>query len=550
MKPRVFLIKYLYLILLIFLAFRVFSIQASRGREYSQAAAVQRWRNTKVYTERGDILDRNGIRFTSRSKQSLAVVLPADLLGEPSALGWASDLLGKPVSELEREVAKSYLPYAVRISDEQADAIMDAGISGICIVEVPVRNSNDMPAPHIIGYVDEKGENGLSGIEKAYQHTLKNGGGVFAGILADAGNTAMEQFGYRILDTTRVSRLNIKTTLDYHMQEIVEETMDMMVDRGAVVIVDILNGDLLAMASRPAFNPANVNSALIDANQPLFNRALGEYIPGSIFKIVTAAAALEKGISPETTFDCPGYVMMGDLMMKCWNYDKGGHGTLNMAQGFAQSCNSYFIGLGQLVGKRDLIAMAERLGLGCRTGLYLQGIDEPYGLLPNTMGYTSSAEIANLAIGQGGLLISPVQAARLVSAIANGGILNQISVIDCVVNDRGEKIRNIKSQAWERVLKKETAEALHKMMKMTVEDGTGRLADINGFGGSAGKTGSAETGWVQDNRDILHAWFVGYFPVVNPRYAMCVFIEDGTSGGKSAAPVFAEISARILDLGY
>ena len=242
--------------------------------------------------------------------------------------------------------------------------------------------------------------------------------------------------------------------------------------------------------------------------------------------------------------------MMGDLMMKCWNYDKGGHGTLNMAQGFAQSCNSYFIGLGQLVGKRDLIAMAERLGLGCRTGLYLQGIDEPYGLLPNTMGYTSSAEIANLAIGQGGLLISPVQAARLVSAIANGGILNQISVIDCVVNDRGEKIRNIKSQAWERVLKKETAEALHKMMKMTVEDGTGRLADINGFGGSAGKTGSAETGWVQDNRDILHAWFVGYFPVVNPRYAMCVFIEDGTSGGKSAAPVFAEISARILDLGY
>lgn len=93
-------------------------------------------------------------------------------------------------------------------------------------------------------------------------------------------------------------------------------------------------------------------------------------------------------------------------MMKCWNYDRGGHGALDMAQGFAQSCNSYFIGLGQQVGKNDIIAMAERLGLGQRTGLYHQGIDEPYGLLPNTMGYTSPAEIANLSIGQGDLLIS------------------------------------------------------------------------------------------------------------------------------------------------
>ncbi|HPU44873.1 MAG TPA: penicillin-binding transpeptidase domain-containing protein [Thermoclostridium sp.] len=550
MKPRFSFIKYLYLVLLLLLACRMFSIQASRGREYSQAAAVQRWRNTKIYTERGDILDRNGIRFTNRSKQDIAVILPADLLKDASALSRAAELLGRQTGELEEAAARSYLPYSVRVSEEQANAIMDAGITGLSILEVPVRNSEDMLAAHIIGYVDEKGEEGLSGIEKAYQDTLKNGGGVFAGVLADAGDTAMEQFGYRIQDTTGVGRLNIRTTLDYHMQEIVEETMDLMVDRGAVVILDILNGDLLAMASRPAFNPSDVGSALKDKAQPLFNRALGEYIPGSIFKIVTAAAALEKGISPETSFDCPGYVMMGDLMMKCWNYDRGGHGTLNMAQGFAQSCNSCFISLGQMVGKRDIIAMAERLGLGKRTGLYLQGIGEPYGLLPNTMGYTSAAETANLSIGQGDLLISPVQAARLVSVIANGGILNRVSVIDCIVNDQGEKIRNIKSPAWERVLKKETAEALHRMMMMTVEDGTGRLADIKGFGGSAGKTGSAETGWVQDNRGVLHAWFVGYFPVDNPRYAMCVFIEDGASGGRSAAPVFAEISARILDLGY
>lgn len=550
MKSRISFMKYLFLFLLLFLALRVFSIQTARSDEYSEAAAVQRWRNTRIYAERGEILDRNGIKFTNRQTRFLAVIQPGELLKDASATGWASDLLGMPMNELEGIISKSFLPRAVMVPEEQADTIMNAAIAGLSIVEVPVRNSEETLAVHMIGYVDEKGEDGLSGIEKAYQNTLRKGGGVFAGVLADAGNTAMEQFGYRIWDTTGVQKLNIKTTLDYHMQEIVEETMDRMVDRGAVVIVDILNGDLLAIASRPGFNPADINASLNDPAQPLFNRALGEYTPGSIFKIVTAAAALEKGISPGMSFECPGYARMGNLIMKCWNYDQGGHGTLDMTQGFAQSCNTYFIRLGQEVGKRDIIAMAERLGLGRRTGLYLQGIDEPYGLLPNTMGYTSAAEIANLSIGQGDLLISPVQAANLVSVIANGGILNRLSMIDCIVNDRGERIRNIKSPAWERVLRKETAETLQKMMMMTVEDGTGRLANIQGFGGSAGKTGSAETGWVQDDRDVLHAWFVGYFPVVNPRYAMCVFIEDGTSGGKSAAPVFAEISAKIMDLGY
>lgn len=550
MKSRISFIRYLYFILMMLLVFRVFSIQAVRGEEYSEAAAVQRWRHVRIYTERGDVLDRNGIRFTNRRKQFLAVIQPKELLKDVSGLSRASGLLDVPVHDLESAVSKSFLPSAVRVAEERAAAIRDAAVPGLSIVEVPVRSSEETLAVHLIGYVDEKGETGLSGIEKAYQDTLKKGGGVFAGVLADAGNTAMEQFGYRIWDTTGIQKLNIKTTLDYHMQEIVEEAMDRMVERGAVVIVDILNGDILAIASRPNFNPARISTALNDPAQPLFNRALGEYTPGSIFKIVTAAAALEKGISPDTTFDCPGYAMLGNLMMKCWSYDSGGHGTLDMAQAFAQSCNTYFIALGQEVGRNDIIAMAEKLGLGKRTGLYLQGIDEPYGLLPNTMGYASAAEVANISIGQGDLLISPVQAANLVSVIANGGILNRLSLIDCIVNDRGERIRNIKSPAWERVIDKRTAETLQGMMMMTVEDGTGRLANIQGFGGSAGKTGSAETGWIRDQRDVLHAWFVGYFPVSNPRYAMCVFIEDGTSGGKSAAPVFAEISARILDLGY
>ncbi|MCX7771491.1 MAG: penicillin-binding transpeptidase domain-containing protein, partial [Clostridia bacterium] len=194
--------------------------------------------------------------------------------------------------------------------------------------------------------------------------------------------------------------------------------------------------------------------------------------------------------------------------------------------------------------------MAQRFGLGSKTGLNLQGIGEPAGELSTSIGDASAGETGNLSIGQGDLLASPVQAANMTAVIANGGILNRVQLIDSIVNDKGERIRNLKNPSWKRVISKETAASLQGMMLLTVQSGTGELADIRGYGGSAGKTGSAETGWVKDNREILHAWFSGYFPIDAPRYAMCVFIEDGKSGASSAAPVFAEISAKIMDAGY
>ncbi len=543
-------IRFLLVFLLFLLAVRVYSIQSVSGEDYTVAAALQRFRNVEIYSERGDILDRNGIKLTNRGVQPILVIQPDSLLSSAPGLRLVSDILNVSQDVLRANLSKSRLPYTAAISKGQAKAIADADLEGLGVVDVWVRNDSQTLAPHILGYVNEKGDEGLSGLEKSYQGTLSRGGGVYAGVLADASDSVMLNYGYRIWNTLGVERLNIKTTLDYHMQTIVEDTMDRMVEKGAVVIVDILNGDILAIASRPGFNPATINRYLNDEDQPLFNRALGEYTPGSIFKIVTAAAALEKGILPTLTFDCPGYVEFGGLKMKCWTYNSGGHGTLNMAQGFSESCNAYFINLGQEVGKDEILNMAEKLGIGRKTGLYRQGVDEPTGLLPNGSDYPSAAEIGNIAIGQGDLLVSPIQAANMTAVIANGGILNRLNLVDCIVNDRGERIRNINEPSWERVISKETATSLQGMMLMTVENGTGGRASIQGYGGSAGKTGSAETGWVKDDREILHAWFAGYFPIDVPRYAMCVFIEDGRSGAISAAPVFAEISARIMDMGY
>jgi len=531
-------------------AIKLYNIQATTGKQYSTEAAIQQSRNRIIYKERGDILDRNGISFTGRDTYWKAILQPVTLLNNPNSLMIVADVLGFDTVFLKEQLSKDNLPYVTNITAAQARAISDSSLTGISVIDLKRRYNESTLAPHILGYVDKNGAEGLAGIEKAYQNTLNRGGGVYVGILADAGNSFMNELGYRIWNSMGKERLNIQLTLDYHLQNIVESTMDHMVDKGAVVLLDILTGDILAIASRPDFNPSNINPYLLDEEQPLFNRALGAYTPGSIFKMITAAAALEDGFSPDTMYNCPGYVDLGGLRMKCTSYEDGGHGNINMVQAFARSCNSYFINLGIEIGRDKILEMADNFGLARNTGLENEGIEESTGTLPSYIGDASPAEIGNISIGQGEILISPVQAANIASVIANGGLLNDVSLIKAIVNNQGQKIRNISTPAWSRVISKETAAALQGMMLLTVQSGTGKWADIGGHGGSAGKTGSAETGWIKDNRNILHAWFSGYFPVDCPRYALCVFIEDGQSGSSSAAPIFAEISAQIMDAGY
>jgi penicillin-binding protein 2 len=542
--------RFVFLFLLIMIAVKLFNIQAITGQQYSTEAAMQQSRNRIIYRERGDILDRNGISFTGRDTYWKAILQPVTLLNNPNALRIITDVLGFDAAYLKEQLSKDNLPYITNITAAQARAISDSSLTGISVIDLRKRYNEHTLAAHILGYVDESGAEGLAGIEKAYQNTLKRGGGVYAGILADAGNSYMDEFGYRIWNSMGKERLNIQLTLDYHLQSIVESTMDRMVDKGAVVLLDILNGDILAISSRPDFNPSNINPSLSDEEQPLFNRALGTYIPGSIFKMITAAAALENNFSPDVMYNCPGYVDLGGLKMKCTSYDEGGHGNINMVQAFARSCNSYFINLGMEVGRDKILAMADKFGLGRKTGLENEGIEESAGILPSYIGNASPAEIGNISIGQGEILVSPIQAANIASVIANGGLLHDVSLIKAIVNSQGEKVRNVSVPKWSRAISKETAAALQGMMLLTVQSGTGKWADIGGHGGSAGKTGSAETGWVKDNRNILHAWFSGYFPVDCPRYALCVFIEDGQSGSSSAAPIFAEISAQIMDAGF
>lgn len=545
-RGRTILLLYILTLSLIALAYRLYHIQVVEYDNWSASAFRQRSKMTEIYQERGQILDRNMISFTERRNEFVAILQPAVFTRDKLSREFVANVLGVDESEFINFSIYNATPRSYVIDEDKACQLVARPVEGVSVVERMKRTDMNMPAAHLIGYTDGSGSNGLAGIEKAYQNILSSGNSTWALVTTDAKDEYLDEFGYQLRQTEGDSPLSVKLTLDYHMQKLAEEVMDNMLVSGAVVIVDILNGDVLVLASRPGFNPANISLYLNDEMQPLFNRAIAGYTPGSIFKIITTAAALEEDYDPEITWNCPGYTQVGEQIFKCWSYDIGGHGTVNLKNGFAQSCNSYYINLGIELGAEKMLKTARDFGLGRVSGLSEQNISEYEGMLPDIDELEGDGNTANLAMGQGKILVTPLQAASMAATIANGGILNTLNVVDCVVNKEGDIIRDLKKRKWERVISRETATALMEMMEATVEIGTGQRADIGGYGGAAGKTGSAESGFFEDGRRILHAWFTGYFPYVEPHYAMCVFVEDGTGGGTSAAPVFAEIAARIM----
>jgi peptidoglycan glycosyltransferase/penicillin-binding protein 2 len=270
---------------------------------------------------------------------------------------------------------------------------------------------------------------------------------------------------------------------------------------------------------------------------------------GSVYKLVDLAAIFELQPDYNMVFSCPGYIQIADTEFKCSSYEKGGHGTVDINTALAKSCNAYFINMSLDLGADPILNMCKTLGLGENTGLTKQGIPEAKGIIPVKDDLKNPGDIANMSIGQGQIMATPVQVADLVATIANGGVKNSVNIVDSIVNSGGNKVRDLKNTSSQRVLSKTTADRILALMEGVVSDGTGTKANLDAYGGAGGKTGSAETGQFIDGEKIIQAWFAGYFPAKSPKYSVVVFIEDGKSGGEAAAPIFAEIGTEIMKLG-
>jgi penicillin-binding protein 2 len=280
-----------------------------------------------------------------------------------------------------------------------------------------------------------------------------------------------------------------------------------------------------------------------DEGQPFFNRAIsGNYAPGSIFKPVVAVAALEnRRAAPNETFECRGYFELGNTKFHCWR--RGGHGRLELRKAIEQSCNSYFCQLGLRCEHERIVHMAGALGFGRATGIPLPG--ESGGLLPDNewkrRHYNGDSwragDTCNLSIGQGWLLVTPLQMAVFAATLANGGTVYRPRL----VRSPGEEPVVMNVMGWSAETLAVVRGGMHDVVES--ESGTGKRARLEGIP-MGGKTGTAEYGLRSDRRQ--YGWMIVFAPFDRPRYAACIVIEDAVSGGITAAPRIRRLMERVF----
>ncbi|MBW1721427.1 MAG: penicillin-binding protein 2 [Deltaproteobacteria bacterium] len=596
---RLKLVSLLVVFVFFALVFRLWYLQLIKGSEYRIKSENNRIRLQDIPPFRGMIFDRQGDLLVDNRPSYDMYIIPEDVQDKDKLL----DNLGE-LADLDREQALQRLSAGRKYPFRPVLIKRDLSwpelarvetnlynLPGVMIQVKPQRNYLfGKFASHVIGYLGEISETQLAsgrypdnkrgdligkyGVEMCWQKQL-NGFRGGEQVEVDAAGRKLRVISRK----PPVSGANIALTLDKDLQILAEECLNGK--KGAVVALDPGTGEILAMASRPAFDP-NLFIRGIDPKEwrrivsskdsPLQNRAIaGQYPPGSVFKIVVALAGLEEGIlDPSEEVFCNGSYTVGRRSYRCWK--RGGHGPMALHDALVQSCDVYFYKLGRRLGVDKIAEYAERLGLGHRPGFDL-GMDKP-GLIPTTRWKLKRwgipwqpGETISTSIGQSYVLVTPLQMALMIAAIFNGGVLYQPQVIKWVGKD-GRMIREFKPVLKRRLnAKPENLELIKYALVGVVNEprGTGRRAKVKGIT-VAGKTGTAQVVTLEKEKIAKaggevppefrdHAWFVAVAPAEHPRLAIAVLVENGGHGGSAAAPIAGRLieayftGKRVADAG-
>lgn len=543
--------------------FFVRSIVPNGNRTVREQAVIQRQEGIVVDTGRGDFTDRSGRSITGtwvrvpvlfpggpvkqdgRLRQ-LARILntdPAELLRRWKGLGspliW-KDSSGKPLELTDQEAA-----YIARFAPGAAEAL-------------PYRRRYERAQNGMqwLGFLYERPEDsyrtssGAAGLEKTLQPLLKGEGETFISHLVDAERHTLPDTGLHMnKPSNSYYPLQVQTTIDLALQRKIESlTEHSLMKEGAVVVLDAGNADVLAMVSRPFYDPRHVNPQGSDWS----NRAVKAVVPGSIFKIVTAAAALEAGAAKEgETFHCHGDY--GAYGLACWK--EKGHGTLSLEQGFAESCNTVFAKLAERLSSRQLVQMAEALGLGRQVGwegVNLAGMkqfrlfdgEEAGRVFDSRTQAEDTGARVQTAIGQRDVRMTPLQAANLVVTLLHNGEVRSPRLVRRIQYANGGTLLELPAHALPAATGKihpHTAHTLLHWMEKVVQEGTGKgLASAKWK--LAGKSGTAQTG--QAGRAVNNQWFIGYGPVEKPRYAVAVLVQNAPANTPNQA---TKLFGQVMD---
>ncbi len=553
-------------------------MQVVKGEEFNNLALNNRIRLVRIPPPRGVIRDRNGeVIADNRPGFDVMVNLP-EVESREKIVSALSDILNIDRSRIEerletfRERPFEPVRVATDIGIVQATGLEEETptLPGVDVQVNPIRNyPYGAGLVHLLGYVGQIGPEELEelkesgyraqddigkiGVEKAYDRYLRG--------VAGGEQLQVNARGYRDKVLSRKEPRpgdEIQLTVDMRAQSILNELMEGW--KGAAVALDPRDGSVLAMVSRPTFDPnllvrpvlgRYVGEIFSDPEAPLLNRGLaGEYPAGSPFKLVVALAALRSGLlQPEDTVECRGSFELGTGSFGCWKEE--GHGEVNLQEAIEQSCNVYFYKAGLAAGVEKIKETALDIGMGKVSGLELGG--ERGGNLPGkswkkkTIGEPwYPGDTVNLSIGQGYLLVTPFQVARLGCVIASGGNLYQPRVIEKITSPEGEVIKEFPPKVENRLdLPVELWDEIRAGMYRVVnaERGTGRKAAHPEISVS-GKTGTVQVGAPPDYE--THAWFLAFAPSDEPEIVLAVLLEYAESGPESAAPLVGEFMERYF----
>jgi penicillin-binding protein 2 len=578
-QTRLGVVQYLVVSLLALLLACFWHLQVLRHRHYRRLAEDNRIRVVPIAAPRGPLLDRHG-RPLVENRPSFNLLLSSEQSQDlDDSVARLAQALGLGEAAIRERLARRRTPYDPVLVKADASleevAVLEARrfeLPEASVQVVPVRSYPlAAAAAHALGRVGEVTQRQLDSPAFA---DLKAGDLVGqAGLEAQYNRALMGRDGFRrVIVTSRGREMDeaerlpptdgpsLTLTLDADLQRAMERAFQGRA--GAAVALDPQTGEVLALTSSPAYDPnqftmgiepARWNELSRDPETPLMNRVIqGQYAPGSLFKIVMALAALGEGVvTPERSFYCPGYLTIYDNLFRCNKAD--GHGMVNLRRALAHSCNVYFYQVGVLLEIDRIARWAKRLGLGAPSGVDLP--HEAAGLVPSPEWKQRTqrlpwyaGETVSVAIGQGQLMITPLQAARMVAAVANGGKLVRPRLVKAL---GGQRV--VAAPPEDLGLSPERLAVVRAGLCAVVnEHGTGWRARMDSVA-VCGKTGSAQV--VSHARLARagaapnwqpHGWFVAYAPAEQARIALAVIVEHGGSGGEAAAPVAREILAEFF----
>lgn len=550
-RRRLFAALVLIVVAFTALLVRLAYVQLIEGKELS-AKAEDSWRREIPFAaKRGDITDRNGVKLAYNVSSPSIMALPAQVKDAPGTADKLAAVLGMDRNKLLAMITKKQMivkiqPEGRKLTTEKAAEVRKLALPGIVVAE---DNKRYYPfgslAASVLGITGI--DKGLTGVEARYNNLLSGINGSVS-FLSDAKGTTMP--GSTDKYQQPKDGLTLQLTIDKQIQTIMERELDQAMQKYQAnqilaIAMDPNTGEVLGMASRPTFEPGNYNafpSELYNRNLPIWMT----YEPGSTFKIITLAAALEEGkvsLKNERFFD-PGAIEVGGARLRCWK--KGGHGSQTFLEVVQNSCNPGFVTLGQRLGKEKLFGYIKNFGFGSKTGIDIGG--EENGILFK-LSRVGPVELATTAFGQG-VSVTPIQQIAAVSAAVNGGTLYKPHVAKAWINpETGEIVDTVEPEAVRRVISENTSKQVREALENVVAQGTGGNAFIDGYR-VGGKTGTAQkviNGRYSTSEHIVS--FIGVAPADDPKIVIYVAVDNPQGiqfGGVVAAPIVRNMMEDAL----